>query len=295
MYVWRILMHMDPVLHCFTGVVLAVLILGSILRKFNVPYMIAYIITGVIIGPFGLCVVEDHAMVIRLESIGVFLLLFFVGMKVSIPKLLSDWKVEVVGTLLQITASVLLVGVLAFVLDWSVARAVLLGFVIGISSTAVVLKILEDRNQLDSDVGKKVVGILIIQDMMLIPMIIIIEFLGGKVPTLSEISMQILGGVAMIGIFACLLVWAAVESPRGSGPKSTETHHPGQPAPHAKTVSPDSVASYTGEDVRQERLQLTQSMNRPTLAPPPVLATTSYGQVIEVEVVVEQAPASSLD
>ncbi len=165
----------------------------------------AYLFAGIIIGPFCLGIISDHQIMLRLESIGVMLLLFFVGMKVSMSKLIANWKIEIGGTFIQIVASLLCIGALSLWLDWTWARVILLGFVISISSTAVVLKILEDRKETDSDIGRHVIGILLIQDLALIPMIIIIEFLGGKTPEVKELLLQITGGTAIISF----IVWMA--------------------------------------------------------------------------------------
>jgi CPA2 family monovalent cation:H+ antiporter-2 len=196
-------MYLDPTIHSFTGILLTIIILGIILKFFKIPYVMAYLLAGIIIGPYGLGVIQDHQIMLKLESIGVMFLLFFVGMKVSASKLIANWKIEIVGTFIQILGSLLCVAALSLWLDWSLDRVILLGFVISISSTAVVLKILEDRNETDSEIGRNVIGILLIQDLALIPMIIIIEFLGGKSPAINELVLQIIGGATTIGF----IVW----------------------------------------------------------------------------------------
>ena len=100
----------------------------------------------------------------QLGTVGVLFLLFFVGMEISLPQLVSSWKVPVVGTLLQILISVGCIWVCGLLLDWSISRIVVLGFVISLSSTAVIAKVLQERNQLDSELGRDVLGVLLVQE-----------------------------------------------------------------------------------------------------------------------------------
>ncbi len=139
------------------------LVTGMILKRFKQPHVIAYLLVGVILGPSGLAVIADKDWVGQLGSIGVVLLLFFVGMEVSPKRLAANWKLPVIGTLLQIMVSVLFVAIMGYFLDWPFPRIVLLGFVISLSSTAVVIKLLQDWKELDTRIGQDVLGILLIQ------------------------------------------------------------------------------------------------------------------------------------
>ena len=82
----------------------------------------------------------------------------------------------VVGTLLQILISVGMLCGLGYWLDWPLAQSVLLGFVISLSSTAVIIKILQEWKEIDTDVGRDVIGILLVQDLAIVPMMISINF-----------------------------------------------------------------------------------------------------------------------
>lgn len=196
-------MHMDPAIHSFTGIVLIILFIGIIFKFLKIPSVMAYLSAGIVIGPHGMAIIPNQQAIIQLESVGILLLLFFVGMKVSLHELVSNWKIAIVGTFFQILASVLCVGILGMIFDWPWERIILLGFVISISSTAIVLKILGDRKEIASEVGRNVIGILLIQDLAIIPMIIVLEFLGGKAPSTQEIALQAIGGSAII----LLLIW----------------------------------------------------------------------------------------
>ena len=106
---------------------------------FRQPQLVAYICAGIILGPSGLGFIDDIKTIEHLGALGVTLLLFFIGMEVSPMQLARGWRIAVIGTLLQIVISVLIVWIVGLSLGWSMARIVLLGFVISLSSTAVVL------------------------------------------------------------------------------------------------------------------------------------------------------------
>lgn len=196
-------MHMDPIMPLLTGIVAAVLLIGFVLRRLKQPYVIAYLTVGILLGPYGLAFIADPIVLNRLGSIGVLVLLFFVGMEISLPRLLSNWKVAVLGTVFQILVSVLAVGVIGVFFDWPLSRSLLLGFVISLSSTAVVITMLEEWGEVDTEVGGDVIGVLLVQDLAIIPMFIVIQLMGGGGGSLSNGILQVIGGSAIIG----LLIW----------------------------------------------------------------------------------------
>ncbi len=208
-------MHMDPVMVMLTIAVLAILIVGFFIHWVKQPYVVAYMIVGVIIGPHGLALVSDQLDLSKIGSIGVLLLLFFTGMEISLPRLISHWRVAVIGTLLQILISVGILCGLGYWFNWPLAQSVLLGFVISLSSTAVIIKILQEWKELDTDVGKDVIGILLIQDLAIVPMIISINFLGGAAFNLAEIILQIIGGLVIIALLIWILIKREFKMPFG--------------------------------------------------------------------------------
>ncbi len=147
-------MHLDPLLPPLVGVIAVILALGLLFQLFRQPQLVAYIIAGIVIGPSGIGLVNDVQIIEHLGALGVTLLLFFIGMEVSPQQLARGWRVAVFGTLLQILISVVTVWLVGSALGWEISRIVLLGFVISLSSTAVVLKLLKDRNELDTKAEK---------------------------------------------------------------------------------------------------------------------------------------------
>lgn len=193
-------MHMDPLLPALVGIIFVALALAILLRRFEQPSVVAYVLTGAVLGPNGMGVVSEPSIVARIGEIGVVLLLFFAGMELSIPELKKGWRVPVVGTALQIAASVGCVSAIGFWRDWPLGRIVLLGFVISLSSTAVVLKLLREKGELNSPIGRDVVGILLVQDVAIIPMLMAIGFLAGDTPSATVLTTQLIAGAALVAL-----------------------------------------------------------------------------------------------
>lgn len=218
---WRpcaiiVLMHSDPILLQLLLASGLLLIVGSIMRFFGQPHVVAYLICGIALGPSGLDAIGDPKLFAQLGDIGVMLLLFFVGMKVHPRKLLAQWNRTIFLTVAQIFLSVALVGILGIFLDWPLARILLLGFVISLSSTAVVLSYLEDRGETDSKLGRDVVGILLAQDLAIVPMLISISLLGGEAPASGEFLRQMSGLLAIILFMAWLTGAKRIRLPLGA-------------------------------------------------------------------------------
>ena len=208
-------MHLDPVLPYTVGAIFAILILGLLLRSLKQPHVVGYLIAGVILGPHGLALVQDEVTLGRLGAIGVVLLLFFIGMEASPRKLIENWKVAVLGTLLQIFISIGCVWPLGLILDWPIERIVLTGFVISLSSTAVVLKLLHDWKEFDTQVGQNVLVILLAQDLAVIPMLIILALFGGSDAEHGNIYLQAGGAVLIAVIVGYIAVKNTIHLPLG--------------------------------------------------------------------------------
>ena len=108
-------------------------------------------------------------------------------LEISLPDLLKNWKVPAFGTLSQIGGSILAILSLGFFLGWDWNHIIVLGFVISLSSSAVVIKILQDNGEMQTAIGKNVISILLMQDILIVPMLIIVSYLAGQVPSTAEI------------------------------------------------------------------------------------------------------------
>ncbi len=180
-----------------------VVVAGVLLKLLKQPYIIAYMITGILIGKQGLKVITDEELIKVLGEFGLVLLLFFIGMEINVSNILKQWKTAVFGTIFQILGSVFFVGLIGVYLDWNISRIIILGFIISLSSSAVVIKMLQDNKESETPIGQNIISILLMQDIFIVAMLIISNYLGGQVPTTKEITLQITGGGFMIG----LMIW----------------------------------------------------------------------------------------
>jgi CPA2 family monovalent cation:H+ antiporter-2 len=206
-------MHVDPLLPVAVEMLVAILLLAVILKRLKQPYVIGYLVAGVLLGLHGQGLIADQAAQERLSAIGVVLLLFFIGMEVSSRRLVSGWKVAVIGTVAQIGSSVVIAWPIGLVLDWPLARSVLMGFVISLSSTAVVLKMLQDWGEIDTDTGQDVLGVLLFQDMAVMTMLIGLAFMSGDRPDLGALALQGTGGVLILALMVPVLVKDSINLP----------------------------------------------------------------------------------
>lgn len=184
-------------------VALAALICGLVLTRLRQPAIVGYILSGVILGPSGLALVKDREQIEMLAQLGVLLLLFFIGMKLSLRAFREVWRVAVLGALIPILISVSLTLAVARVFDWPVGLAVLLGFVISLSSTVVAIKILEDIGETASVVGRGALGILIAQDLAVVPMLLVLSAMAAPAGFRAVDVLPVGGAIA----FLVLLIW----------------------------------------------------------------------------------------
>ena len=200
----------DSIANIFLVGILAVVI-GYVLKRLHQPYLIGYIIIGVCLGQHGFDIFKSEEQIQFLGEIGIILLFFFIGMEISLPAFVKQWRVAILGTLMQVIVSVLVMWTIGYYADWSLARSVVLGFVIALSSSAVVIKLLEEKKLLNKKVGKDVLSILLTQDIAIAPILIITSLLGGVSQSATEMAMQILGGIIIISIFIFLYKKESIE------------------------------------------------------------------------------------
>ncbi|WP_321508116.1 cation:proton antiporter [uncultured Methanoregula sp.] len=158
--------------------VLSILVL-FVCSYLRVPTMVGFLITGVVAGPFGLAFITDVDQVNTFAEIGVALLLFTIGLEFSFKNLIRVKKAVIIGGLVQVLTTIAAVYILLTFLGRSFGEAVFIGFLISLSSTAIVIKLLQQRGEIDSPYGKNTLAILIFQDLVTIPMMLLIPVLSG--------------------------------------------------------------------------------------------------------------------
>ncbi|MGE5234568.1 MAG: cation:proton antiporter [Acidobacteriota bacterium] len=170
-------------------------------HRLRLPPVVGLLLTGMLIGPSGLGWISDLRRVETSAEIGVLLLLFTIGIEVSLGELRDLARPFRVGGSIQTAASVALAAGLALAFGRSWREALVLGFVAAPSSTAVVLKLYRDRGELRSPHGRSALGILVFQDVMLVPMLVALPLLvpgGGVSPgRLLQLGAATLAGAAL--------------------------------------------------------------------------------------------------
>jgi CPA2 family monovalent cation:H+ antiporter-2 len=200
----------------FVVTVVVLALLGITMKIVRQPLLIGYVLAGLMLGPYGLGFIADTQTMSRIGAIGVILLLFFIGIAVSPSDLRSNWKVAIGGTFLQISCSTLAVIGIGELFDWPIARSVLLGFVISMSSTAIVMKLLEDGNLLETPLGHDAFSITLVQDLAVVPMILVMSALAGEKISQQTLMLQIVAGLAFVLIIFWLSKPRVIKLPFGN-------------------------------------------------------------------------------
>ena len=151
-----------------------------LLSRAGLPTVIGFLLTGVIIGPYGFGLVTEIHTVETLSQIGVVLLLFTIGLEFSIARMLNIRREGLIGGGFQVGVTVAIVLVAGYFMGFSFPVSMLLGFIIALSSTAIVLKLLTDKGEVNSPQGNLSVGILIFQDLCVVLMVMLVQSIGGS-------------------------------------------------------------------------------------------------------------------
>ncbi len=178
-------------------------------RQFKLPPMLGYLVVGVVIGPNALALAQNSSGVRYLAEFGVVFLMFVIGLEFSLPKLRAMKRhvfglglSQVVFTVLLTTAASLLMALVLptwWNVSWQIALA--LGGVMAMSSTAIVVKLLAERLELESEHGKRVVGILLFQDLAVVPLLVLIPALAAAPEKLlPALGLALLKAVVLLGL-----------------------------------------------------------------------------------------------
>jgi monovalent cation:H+ antiporter-2, CPA2 family len=151
-----------------------------IFNKIKLPSIIGFLITGMIIGPFGLKLINDTAGIQFLAQIGVAFLLFTIGIEIQLSRFLKHLSEILLTGGLQILCTFTVGVAIGLAMQLSVSQSIFIGFILAHSSSALILKILKDRSDENAPQGRISIGIILFQDMMVVPMMLLIPFLAGS-------------------------------------------------------------------------------------------------------------------
>ncbi|HKW51851.1 MAG TPA: cation:proton antiporter, partial [Candidatus Eisenbacteria bacterium] len=170
-------------------------------RRFKIPAAVGFMLTGILIGPGGLKLIADTHHVETLAEVGVAMLLFMIGLEFSLARLKEIGRAFLVAGPLQVigTIAVAAGAILALPYGAKAGPAVFAGMLMALSSTAMVLRLLGERGEAFSPQGRLILGILLFQDIAMVPMLVLI-------PTLAGNGTLAVGPSLLVGIAAAVAV-----------------------------------------------------------------------------------------
>lgn len=189
---------MNALLFSLSQICLVILALMLLLRRVKQPYMVAYMLAGVLLGPDVLGTVTQVQQIEAIGEVGILLLMFFLGMEIDIPDNHSQLARPLIMQLIKTALAFLFAIIVGMLAGWPVINMLLLALLFVFNSTAVVTEYLRKNGELSSSLGKSILNILVFQDILLAPAITLLQFLGHETITFSTILLPV--------IVSCLIV-----------------------------------------------------------------------------------------
>lgn len=178
-------------------------------HRFRLPPIVGFLVTGALVGPYSVRLVQHEEVVRELAEVGVVVLLFTVGMEVPFGQLRMLKRLILVGGGLQLSLTIGLATLLALAAGMAWNVALLLGFLLSLSSTAAVSKVLVDHGEFGSPHGQLGIGICVAQDLAVVPMILLVPLLSG-----GEGAADVVGTLRNLGILVGVVLLAKLLVPR---------------------------------------------------------------------------------
>ena len=178
-----------------------------LLYKLKIPSLIGFIIAGIIIGPHGVGLIKDIHFIQILAEIGVILLLFTIGMEFSMSKLFRIKKAVLGGGGAQVLLTIGISAALTYIAIGNINKSLFFGFLYALSSTAIVLKLLAERGEIDSPHGHTMVGILIFQDLCIVPLMLLIPALSGDGIDIIDVGAKMGKAAVIIAVVLLSARW----------------------------------------------------------------------------------------
>ncbi len=178
-----------------------------LLQRLKISPIIGFLIAGMIIGPNGTKLIKDTELVQVLAEVGVVLLLFTIGIELSMKELIRLRKHLLIGGSIQILLTIIISSLIIFLVIHDINKSIFIGFLVSLSSTAIVLKLLLDKGEIDSPHGRIMTSILIFQDLCVVPIMLFVPFLAGKSIAAKGIMFLIMKAILIIGIVIAMAKW----------------------------------------------------------------------------------------
>jgi CPA2 family monovalent cation:H+ antiporter-2 len=171
-----------------------------VFHKLRLPPIAGFLAAGALVGPYGLNLISDIQQVKIMAEIGVVLLLFTIGIEFSLSHFRASRGRFLIGGALQVGGTMLLGALGGMLLGLPVRQAIFWGCLLSLSSTAIVLKSLTERGESDSIHGRVTIGILIFQDLAVVPMMLVTPLLAGPSEGFGRILLTLLTAVVLVGL-----------------------------------------------------------------------------------------------
>ncbi len=172
-------------------------------QKLKIPSIVGFLVTGVVVGPGALGLIESPETIDLLAEIGIIMLLFTVGMEFSLRQLFHIRKTVFVGGGMQVLLTLTAGGLWAYFSGRSWNQSVFIGLLLVMSSTAIVLKLLQERAEMGTPQGRGALGVLIFQDLLVVPAMMLVPLLSGQAHHEANGPWLVVGKV----VLAVPLVW----------------------------------------------------------------------------------------
>lgn len=199
-------------LNSVTLLIVIALACGFAMVRLRQPAIVGYIFAGVVMGPHGFGLIHSAEGIDFFAELGLLLLLFIVGLELSLQSFKQVYKVALFCAALQSLVAIALTWIIGGLLGWGFEASLLLGFVLALSSTAVGIKMLQDIGEFDTQAGRITMGVLVAQDLLIIPMLVVAQSLGhGPAAGLSWML-----GVKMLAAVGVLATVVVILTKRGS-------------------------------------------------------------------------------
>ena len=179
---------------------LTALVLGIVFERLKQSAIIGYLIAGTVLGPHALNWMASGDTVHAMAELGVALLLFSIGLEFSLPRLMALGPVAAGGGAVQVIVTIFVGSVICIALGVSPSESIAIGTLVALSSTACVLRMLIDRTEIDSVHGRNALGVLLMQDIAVVPLVVVMTMLGQDL-SMQELAQKI-GGLTgvMVGM-----------------------------------------------------------------------------------------------
>jgi CPA2 family monovalent cation:H+ antiporter-2 len=189
------------------GISVAIILL---FQRFRIPSLLGFLAAGVLVGPHGFDLMSSAHEVELLSEIGIIFLLFVIGIEFSLKGLTKIRSTVLIGGSIQVLGTIAITALVAWLFNLPLSTSVFLGFLFSLSSTAIVLKSLQDKAEVSAPHGRIAVGILIFQDIMVVPMMLLTPILAGKADniglTLAILIVKVIVVIAAIYLLARFVV-----------------------------------------------------------------------------------------